>query len=126
MRTLIFLALGFAGTLAFASDKLEPWSLPDPDGLVKASNALCSDQAKSALLAWHYARGGRTRDEVLALVPESPKALALRLVSAMRENVEDAFAYPNISILAIFISIGGVHEGDSWSGTHASSRCFPK
>jgi hypothetical protein len=65
--------------------------------MIKASNALCVDQAKSALLAWHYRKQGRTKDEVLSLIPESPRALTLRLISAMRENVEDAYAFPDLS-----------------------------
>jgi len=84
------------------AQSLEPWSLPDPDEMIKASNALCADQAKSALLAWHYKRQGRTREEVLSLIPESPKMLTLRLTSAMRENVEDAFSYPELSQYAYY------------------------
>lgn len=40
---------------------------------------------------------GRSRDEVLSLVPESPKTMSLRVVSAMRESVEDAFDFPKLS-----------------------------
>jgi hypothetical protein len=87
---------------ASASDTPEPWGLPDPGDLIKASNALCLDQTKSALLAAHYAKNGRTREEVLALIPESPKAFSLRLTSAMRENVEDAFMYPEISQYSLY------------------------
>jgi hypothetical protein len=75
----------------------ERWSLPDPDEMIKASNTLCADQTKSALLAWHYKKQGRPKEEVLSLIPESPKAFSLRLTSVMRENVEDAFAYPDLS-----------------------------
>jgi hypothetical protein len=87
---------------ASASDKPEPWGLPDPGDLIKASNALCLDQAKSALLAAHYAKSGMSHEDVLALIPESPKAFSLRLTSAMRENVEDAFSYPEISQYSLY------------------------
>lgn len=76
---------------------LERWLLPDPDEMIKASNVLCIDQAKSALVAGSLRVQGRSRAEVLALVPEAPKALSLRVVSAMRESVEDAFDFPDLS-----------------------------
>ena len=76
---------------------MERWLLPDADEMMKASQSLCVDQAKSALLAWHYKKQGFKKEEVLALIPESPKALSLRVVSAMRENIEDAYLYPEIS-----------------------------
>lgn len=101
MKTPLFAALLTLATSALAQP-LERWSLPDADEMIKASNALCADQAKSALLAWHYKKQGRTREEVLSLIPESPKALTLRLTSAMRENVEDAFAYPELSQYAYY------------------------
>ena len=34
---------------------------------------------------------------MLALLPEAPKSLSLRVVSAMRESVEDAFDFPKLS-----------------------------
>jgi hypothetical protein len=102
MKITSFSIFLFACPIAFAADTLEPWGYPDPNEFVMASNVLCADQAKSALLAWHYARKGRTRDEVLALIPESPKAFPMRLTSAMRENVEDAFSYPEISQYALY------------------------
>jgi len=102
MNRILFSILFITSPLAFAADPLEPWGYPDPSEFVKASNVLCADQAKSALLAWHYARKGRTREEVLALIPESPKAFPMRVTSAMRENVEDAFSYPEISQYALY------------------------
>lgn len=95
-KLLLLLLLAATSSGAFAQS-LQRWSLPDPDEMIKASNSLCADQAKSALLAWHYKKQGRTKEEVLALIPESPKAFQLRLTSAMRENVEDAFEYPDLS-----------------------------
>jgi hypothetical protein len=76
---------------------MERWLLPEPEEMMKATQSLCADQAKSALLAWHYKKQGRAKEEVLALIPESPKALTLRITSAMRENVEDAYLYPELS-----------------------------
>jgi hypothetical protein len=101
MKIPLFTALLTLAT-SVPAQTLEPWSLPDPDEMIKATNALCVDQAKSALLAWHYKKQGRTREEVLSLIPESPKALTLRLTSAMRENVEDAFTFPELSQYAYY------------------------
>jgi hypothetical protein len=93
LSSLVLLVLS---AVAFAQP-IERWLLPDPDEIIKASQTLCADQAKSALLAWHYKKQGRTKEEVLALIPESPKALSLRVTSAMRENVEDVFTFPELS-----------------------------
>jgi len=79
---------------------LERWLLPDPDEMVKASNVLCLDQAKATLVAGSLRAQGRSRDEVLSLLPEAPKAMSLRVVSAMRESVEDAFDFPSLSLYA--------------------------
>ncbi|WP_147405977.1 hypothetical protein [Ralstonia solanacearum] len=76
---------------------LERWLLPDPDEFVKASNVLCLDQAKSTLVAATLRDQGRSKSDVLALVPDAPKAMSLRVVGAMRESVEDAFDFPNLS-----------------------------
>lgn len=89
-----------AGTLVMVTANAQPlerWLLPDPDEMVKASNALCLDQAKSTLVAATLRDQGRSKSDVLALVPEAPKALSLRVVSAMRESVEDAFDFPSLS-----------------------------
>lgn len=93
---LVSILLAAACSGAFAQT-MERWSLPDPDEMIKASNSLCADQAKSALLSWNYRKQGRTKEEVLALIPESPKALSLRVTGAMRENVEDAFEFVDLS-----------------------------
>jgi hypothetical protein len=95
------LSLAVLSTAA-AAQPLELWYLPDADEMVRASNVLCNDQAKSALLAWHHRAQGRSKEEVLALIPESPKAFTLRLTSAMRENVEDAYAYPDLSQYTLY------------------------
>ena len=92
---LLLLLVGIASEASAQS--MEKWPLPDPEEIIKASNALCADQTKSALLAWHYRKQGRTKEEVIGLVPEAPKALSLRVASAMRENVEDAYEYPELS-----------------------------
>lgn len=92
------LALTFAVLSAGASaQQMERWLLPNAEEMMKASQSLCVDQAKSALLAWHYKKQGFKKEEVLALIPESPKSLNLRVTSAMQENVEDAYLYPEIS-----------------------------
>ena len=95
MRLILLLAL--AGPLVTHAQSLERWNLPDPDEMIKASNTLCVEQSRSALLAWEYKKQGRGREELLALIPDSPKAFELRLTSAMRENIEDAFAFPELS-----------------------------
>lgn len=87
---------------ATSAQQMERWLLPEPEEMMKASQSLCVDQAKSALLAWHYKKQGRAKEDVLALIPESPKALSLRVTSAMRENVEDAYLYPDLSQYAYY------------------------
>jgi hypothetical protein len=101
MRIPITAALLILSSAAFGQS-LERWYLPDPEEMIKASNVLCADQAKSALLAWHYRNTGRSKEEVTALLPESPRALTLRLTSAMRENVEDAYAFPELSQYTLY------------------------
>jgi hypothetical protein len=101
MRNLL-IAAAFALCTSASAEPLEQWSLPAPDEMLKASNVLCVDQAKSALLAWQLKRKGRSAEEVLALIPQSPKALSLRLVSAMHENVEDVYVYPNLSQYTLY------------------------
>lgn len=76
---------------------VERWALPDPDEMLRASNALCIDQAKATLVASALRANGHSREDVLSLVPEAPKSLSLRLVSAMRESVEDTFDFPKLS-----------------------------
>lgn len=88
--------------LCLAADTAEPWKYPDPGEMIKASNTLCEEQSKSAMLAWQLARKGQSREEVLALVPEPTQGFPLRLTSAMRENIEDAFAYAEISQYSLF------------------------
>lgn len=92
-----FLVASLTFAASASAQSPERWFLPDPDEMMKASNTLCADQAKSALLAWQYKKQGLAKEAVLSLIPESPKALTLRLTSAMRENVEDAYAYPELS-----------------------------
>lgn len=96
IKSIAFLAGAIVMVTSYAQP-LERWLLPDPDEMVKASNALCLDQAKSTLVAGALRSQGRSKVEVLALVPEVPKAMSLRVVSAMRESVEDAFDFPDLS-----------------------------
>lgn len=91
------LLIGAMVVTAVNAQPVERWLLPDPDEMVKASNVLCLDQAKSTLVAGALRAQGRNKAEVLALVPEAPKALSLRVVSAMRESVEDTFDFPGLS-----------------------------
>ena len=103
MKLILFLLISAVAYVAPArAQPMDRWLLPDPDEMVKASNALCVDQAKSALLAWQYRTAGKSKAEVLALLPESPKAMPLRLVGAMRENVEDTFTFPDISQYTLY------------------------
>lgn len=88
--------------VAAQSEPLKPWPLPDASTMIEAANILCLDQSKSAIMAVLMRENGRQREEVLALIPESPKAMNLRLVSAMRENVEDAFQYPALSKYTLY------------------------
>lgn len=99
LKAIKFIAIlaGAVFVMASHAQPLERWLLPDPDEMVKASNALCIDQAKSTLVASALRSQGRSKAEVLALVPEAPKAMSLRVVSAMRESVEDAFDFPDLS-----------------------------
>lgn len=83
--------------ITLPAQAVERWALPDPDEMIKASNVLCVDQAKSALVAGSLRVKGHGREEVLSLIPEAPRSLTLRVVSAMRESVEDAFDFPQLS-----------------------------
>jgi hypothetical protein len=96
MKKLLILISSLAVSTVQAQ-AIERWSLPDPDEMLKASNALCVDQAKATLVSSALRAKGHSRDEVLSLVPEAPKSLSLRIVSAMRESVEDAFDFPKLS-----------------------------
>lgn len=96
IKSFAFLAGAIVMATSYAQP-LERWLLPDAEEMVKASNSLCLDQAKSTLVAGALRSQGRSKAEVLALVPEAPKAMSLRVVSAMRESVEDAFDFPDLS-----------------------------
>lgn len=96
MKSLLILAC-FLATSTAQAQAIERWSLPDPDEMVKASNVLCIDQAKAALVAGALRAKGHNKEEVLSLLPEAPKSLSLRVVSAMRESVEDTFDFPKLS-----------------------------
>lgn len=96
MKSLFVIVVALATSIAQAG-ALERWSLPDPGEMVNASGVLCVDQAKATLVAGALRAKGHSRDEVLSLVPEAPKTMSLRVVSAMRESVEDAFDFPKLS-----------------------------
>jgi hypothetical protein len=100
-NTLCFIFTLFICAIAHGQTP-EPWALPDPMVLMESSNALCADQVKSTLVVGALREQGRSKAEVLALLPQSPKGMELRVVSAMRENVEDAFDFPEISVNSQF------------------------
>ena len=70
--------------------------------MISASNVLCTDQAKSVLVAVNLRNKGHKIQDVLALIPTAPKALSLRVVSAMHENVEDVFQFSEVSQYAYY------------------------
>lgn len=93
----LFAIIGILAASTVHAQAVERWLLPDPDEMVNATNVLCADQAKATLVAGALRIKGHSRDEVLALLPESPKAISLRVVSAMRESIEDSFDFPTLS-----------------------------
>lgn len=92
---LLLIACGASG------QQMEPWGYPDPDAFAKATYTLCAQQNLSVMLAAKHRDQGRTREQVLALVPENPPMLRLRAVDVYRENVEDVFDFPHISTYAL-------------------------
>ncbi len=101
-RHIAAFALAASFHVAAHAEPLKLWQLPDSSTMIEAANVLCLDQSKTAIMAVLLRESGRQREEVLASVPESPKAMNLRVVSAMRENVEDAFLYTGISKYALY------------------------
>lgn len=99
MRRLSICFLFMATPLVHAQAS-EQWSLGDPDSTIRAVNVLCSEQARATLTAGALRVSGKSRSEVLALVPDSPKSLVMRTASAMRESVEDSFDFPKLSVYA--------------------------
>ena len=63
-------AIGAVVMVTANAQPLERWLLPDPDEMVKASNVLCLDQAKSTLVAATLRAQGRSKSDVLALAPD--------------------------------------------------------
>ena len=99
MKQILFL-IGAMVAIAVHAQPLDRWLLPDPEEMIKASNTLCLDQSRSTLVAGALRAQGRSKAEVLGLLPEPPKSMSLRVVSAMREAVEDAFDFPDLSSYA--------------------------
>jgi hypothetical protein len=93
----LFVIVGALAASIVQAQPLERWMLPDPSKMVNASDVLCVDQAKATLVAGTLRSKGHSRDELLSLLPDAPKTMALRVVSAMRESVEDAFDFPKLS-----------------------------
>ena len=96
----LFVTIGILAASTAHAQAVERWSLPDPDEMVNASSVLCVDQAKATLVAGALRTKGYSRNEVLSLLPEAPKTMSLRVVSAMRESIEDAFDFPKLSSYA--------------------------
>ncbi len=99
---ILFSLVGFGFSQTAFGQSMEPWNLPDPDEMISASNVLCTDQAKSVLVAVSLRNKGHKVEDVLGLIPTAPRALSLRVVSAMRENVEDLFQFFEISQYAYY------------------------
>ncbi|MFZ6647441.1 hypothetical protein ACO0LO_17080 [Undibacterium sp. TJN25] len=98
----VFLFLIFALAETSSAQDVTAWSLPAPDTMIAASNTLCRDQASSVLQIWEYKKNGRTKEDVEKLIPPAPKAMGLRFVSALHENVEDAYRFPQLSVYAYY------------------------
>lgn len=111
----------FATVFSIAAHAQTPgsWSIPDPMALIEASNTLCAAQVKSALAAGELRQQGRSKAEVLALLPDSPKGMTLRVVSAMRESVEDAFDLPELSTQSQFAYRAEACFGETLGGARA-------
>ena len=92
-------------TTSASAQMPEPWPLPGAREMA-AIAPLCAQQARSIIQADQLRRQGRTREEVLALIPaepeETPPAMRLRLLEVMRENVEDVFNYRELFSLTIY------------------------
>ena len=96
------ISLLLAGSLASAQN-MEKWGYPDPDVFAKAVHSLCNEQNLSVMLAARYRDLGRTREDVLALIPTKSQVIELRALDAYRENVEDVFAFPTIGTYTMMV-----------------------
>jgi hypothetical protein len=88
---------------AAPAQTMEKWGYPDPDVFAKAVHSLCEEQNLSVLLASRYRDQGRSKTDVLALIPENPPSLQLRAIDAYRENVEDVYAFPQFGTYAMTV-----------------------
>jgi hypothetical protein len=96
------LSLLVAGSTASAQH-MEKWGYPDPDVFAKAALSLCDEQNLSVMLAARHRDQGRTREDVMALIPPKSKVIELRALDAYRENVEDVFDFPNIGTYSLMV-----------------------
>ena len=68
---------------------------------------MCRLQSKSILAADKLRRDGKSRDEVLALVPAEPQdvpaAKRVRLLEVTRENVEDVFDFRDLGPYTLYM-----------------------
>ena len=61
-------------SVTVASQPMEKWGYPDPDVFGKAVHSLCEEQHLSVMLAAKYRDQGRSKSDVLALIPENLQA----------------------------------------------------
>lgn len=99
----ILAAVAFALTSTCGAQTMEKWGYPDPGEFAKAALTLCAEQRDSVILSTRYRNDGRSRDEVLALIPPNPPSLQLRVVDAYRENIEDVYSFPQYGLYSMMV-----------------------
>jgi hypothetical protein len=102
MKHLLLVATAVVAGNALAQP-LEKWGYPDVDEFTKATVVLCAEQRDSVILATRYRNSGRSKEEVLALVPPNSPRLQLRLVDVYRENIEDVYAFPTFGLYSMVV-----------------------
>jgi hypothetical protein len=102
MKTLLA-AITFCIASASGAQPMEKWGYPDPGEFAKAALMLCSEQRDSVILSTRYRNEGRSREEVLALVPVNPPSLQLRVVDVYRENIEDVYSFPQYGLYSMMV-----------------------
>ena len=103
MRTILIAAAFSLPAVASFAQSMERWGYPDPEVVGNAVHSLCNEQNLSVMLSARYRDQGRTKAEVLALIPENPPSLALRTIDAFRESVEDVFEFPKIGTYTLMV-----------------------
>jgi len=123
------LLCGVAG--AAAAQTPDPFRLPDTEAWGKVAGELCALQSRTVVAADALRREGKTRQEVLARLPKEEEVrddFQVRLISVMRENVEDVFDYRDLSLLTIykFRWAVGVRETVSAARLQRLAAVYPK